>query len=278
MNKKRKIQLTVFLISIICILVSVCILVYPSVHEYQCKTRCFKDFEKKVTDDILKSNIVIVKYEEKKESENITSFSYSVGASGVVFDSEGDTYYALTAYHVVKDFENADYIIIPYGAPSYSDYSKNSESYVSNEMYYGQFEKATVVLADEKYDLAVISFKSEEPLNLLTLNEKNPQYSEKIMVISNPEGERFVYSFGTITSKDYYVFESNDGLLPVNTLKHNAYENYGSSGSAVLNQEMKIVGINIGGGTDFLNRFKYGVMVPCELINEFLENYRSSEK
>ena len=34
---------------------------------------------------------------------------------------------------------------------------------------------------------------------------------------------------------------------------------------------MQIVGINIGGGTDFMNRFKYGVMVPCELISEFLE-------
>ena len=91
------------------------------------------------------------------------------------------------------------------------------------------------------------------------------------MVISNPEGERFFHSYGNICSKDYYIFESNDELPPVSTFKHNAYESYGSSGSVVLNKKMEIVGINIGGGRDFMNRFKYGVMVPCELISEFLE-------
>lgn len=124
---------------------------------------------------------------------------------------------------------------------------------------------------DEAYDLAVISFKSEKKLKVLPICEDNPKYNEAIMVISNPEGERFFHSYGNICSKDYYIFESNDELPPVSTFKHNAYESYGSSGSVVLNKKMEIVGINIGGGRDFMNRFKYGVMVPCELISEFLE-------
>ena len=180
-------------------------------------------------------------------------------------------YYALTAYHVVKDFENSDYIVIPYGAPTYSEYSKDSEVHVFFEEYYGQFEKAQVLYADEEYDLAVIAFKSEKKLHELSISENNPKYNEKIAVIGNPEGERFVCTYGTISSKDYYLFDSNDGLLPVKTFKHSAYVISGSSGSAVLNQEMQIVGINIGGRPDFLQRFKYGAMVPCELIYEFLE-------
>ena len=171
----------------------------------------------------------------------------------------------------MKDFENTDYIIIPYGEPTFSEYCKKSKSHVSSEMYYEQYEKARVVFMDEEYDLAVISFKSEKAINVLPISKNNPKYDEKIMVISNPEGERFVHSYGTILSKDYYVFESDDELLPVKTFKHNAYESYGSSGSVVLNQEMEIVGINIGGGTDFINRFKYGTMVPCELISDFLD-------
>lgn len=268
-KKNKKIQTTVIVISVISVLVSACIFIYPSVYEYYCETRHFDEFEKNITNDVFESNIVIVKYEEKVAG-NITSFSYSAGSSGVIFYSEDDIYYALTAYHVVRDFENADYIVIPYGAPTYSEYSKNSETYVSNEKYYGQFEKAQLVFADEEYDLAVISFKSEKILNVLPIRENNPQYNERILVISNPEGERFMCSYGTISSKDYCVFESNDGLLPVNTFKHNAYIAPGSSGSAVLNQEMEIVGINIGGNTDFMRRFKYGAMVPCELIYEFL--------
>jgi S1-C subfamily serine protease len=271
MDDKKRIQTTKIIISIIGILILVGIWIYPSVYEYRCKTRHYEDFEKKITDNVLESNIVIIKSEKEKVSENDISLSYGAGASGIIFDKEGDTYYALTAYHVVKDFENADYIIIPYGEPSYSEYRKNSELYVPLEMYYEQFAKATVVFGDEEYDLAVISFESKEPLNALSINQHNPQYHDKIMAISNPEGERFIYSFGTINSKDYHVFETNDGLLSVNTFKHNAYVNHGSSGSVALNEEMKIVGINIGGGTDFLNRYRFGVMVPCELILEFLE-------
>lgn len=271
MASNKKVTIQIILVSLICVSVIMYVFIYPSIYENQCKTRYYDVFEKKITDDILNGNITIVKYEEKIESENVTSFSYSVGASGVVFDSDGDIYYALTAYHVVRDFQNADYIVMPYGTPTYLEYSKSSESHISSEMYYGQFEKATIVFSDEEYDLAVISFKSKEPLNVISISDINPSYNEKIVIIGNPEGERFLRSFGVITSKDYYMFKSKDELLPVNTFKHNAYETYGSSGSAVLNEEMKIVGINIGGGTNFMNRFKYGVMVPCELIHEFLE-------
>ncbi len=267
-NKKNIITIGISLISILSI---ICVLIYPSVYEYQSKARHFDDFEKGITNDILESNIVIVKYEEM-EKDNVTTFSYSVGASGVIFDSENDTYYALTAYHVVQDIENADYIVMPYGSPTYSEYCKDSESHIPNELYYEQFEKAQIVCVDEEYDLAVISFKSDQELTTLSICNNNPQYNEKIMVISNPKGERFVCSYGTILSRKYYVFTSDDKLPSTNTFKHSAYISSGSSGSVVLNQQMEIVGINIGGGTDFMNRFRYGAMVPCELVCEFLKN------
>ena len=69
---------------------------------------------------------------------------------------------------------------------------------------------------------------------------------------------------------DYYLFETKDGLPASRTLKHNAYEAPGSSGSVALNEDMEIVGINIGGATDAFGRFKFGVMVPCELVNIFI--------
>lgn len=251
------------------ILLSACF-IFPSLHEHQCKERCYDDFSVKITDKILKSNIVIVK-NEKNEAENIQHNSWNTGASGVIFASEGDEYYALTAYHVVEDFENSDYVIIPYGAPTYFEYRKNTDTYVSLEMYYQQFATAKLVFADEKYDLAVISFYPEQKLNALPICESNPQYNERITVISNPDGERFVQTYGMIRSRDYFLFNSGDELPSVNTLKHNAFVAHGSSGSAVLNEDMEIVGINIGGGEDMGHRFMYGAMVPCELINEFLD-------
>ena len=59
-------------------------------------------------------------------------------------------------------------------------------------------------------------------------------------------------------------------MVATKTMKHNAYIDEGSSGSVVLNHNMDVVGINIGGGTNIYNKFVYGAMVPSELILEFL--------
>lgn len=269
---KKKISIILISISMIFLLVAVIIFIYPSIYDYQCKTRYYSEFESKATDQVLESNIVIVK-NEKRTSGNVESSSYGVGSSGVVFASKGDVYYALTAYHVVADMDNTDYIIMSDGAPTYAEYRENSDTHISLGMYYEQFERATIEFVDEEYDLAVVSFESDKSLNVLELSETNPEYNEKIMVISNPEGERFVKSYGRIKSKDYFVFDSGDELPPTKVYKHSAYENHGSSGSVVLNEDMKIVGINIGGATDSLGRFKYGVMVTCEQVKEFLEKW-----
>ena len=274
-ERKKKLLITICLVAIMSVVMT---FLCPVLMEYRCKTRSFQEFDEIVTDDIMSSNIVIVEHEEIQEVENVVHSTYGAGASGVIFKKDKDTYYALTAYHVVKDYSDAEYFIIPYGAPTYSEYRSQSDVHVPNEEYYGQFENATVLFADEKYDLAVISFKSQEKLNVLSVEKENPQYKEKVAVISNPEGERFLTTYGKIRSKEYYSFESDDGLMPIKTLKHNAYINNGSSGSAVLNQEMNIVGINIGGGTNFLEKFVYGAMVPCEMIEDFLgENNFSAE-
>lgn len=274
-HRKKKLLKTFCLVYALTIIM---IFLYPVLFEYQCRTRNFYDFEDKIIDNIMSSNIVIVEHEEKIESENVVHSTYGTGASGVVFKKDKDTYYALTAYHVVNNYPDAEYFIIPYGAPTYSEYRSQSDVHVANEEYYGQFEKASVVFADEKYDLAVISFKSKELLNVLSIEESNPKYNERIAVVSDPEGERFLTAFGVIRSKDYYTFESDDRFLSVNTFKHNAYINSGSSGSAVLDQDMNIVGINIGGGTNFLHKFVYGAMVPCELIIDFLVENNFSYK
>ena len=83
MDNKNNNKITITIIVVALILVCVCIFIYPSVYEYQCKTRHFDDFTNKITNDILESNIVIVK-QEKTVTENITSISWGVGASGVI--------------------------------------------------------------------------------------------------------------------------------------------------------------------------------------------------
>ena len=269
--RKANIKRIEAIVVILCACLAVVLLGYPSLYDHRCRTRVYDDLQKVITEDILKANIVIVNKKTEKQSEMVTHESYSAGASGVIFKKEENSYYALTAYHVVDDAADAEWIVIPWGAKSYSDYVKDREGHVSFEEYYDQFSRGELIAADKNYDLAVLRFQSEDSLNALELSDKNPKKGSRIAAISNPEGKLFVQTYGVIKSMDYYLFETKDGLPASKTLKHTAYEAPGSSGSVVLNENMEIAGINIGGGTDAFGRFKFGVMVPCELVNIFIE-------
>lgn len=271
-NKKR---LILIILTSYLVFLMLCLFAYPSINQVICKNRYFKEFDETITEDVLNSNIVICVHEQTTDEDGSVYHTWTAGSSGVIIDYKDDTYFALTAYHVVKNnVDSTEFIILPYNSPTYTEFRENSNQHVSLQSYYEQFEKAKVIYAEEKYDLALISFKSSKPLHSLSVSKYNPSYNEKVVSISNPEGERFVKTYGKIKSKKYYTFKSNDDLLPIQTLKHNAYISYGSSGSALLNQQMEIVGINVGAKINIFNGFWSAVMVPSEIIQVFLkENY-----
>lgn len=252
--------------------------IFPEIYEKQCKSRVYEELKKCLTEDVMLGNINIIDVSMHKESDNVEHISYGVGASGGIFYHEGTIYYALTACHVVDDENNTEYIVIPYGEPTYKEYSSQKKKHTSLSEYYSQFSKGTILYYDEEYDLAVISFHSEKDLTVLNISNTVPKFGNHICTIGNPNGEKFNIAFGKVKSRENFVFDSLDGRIPVKTLKHNAYVASGSSGSVVLNNNMEIVGINIGGATDFLGRFKYGVMIPCDFIQKFLNQWKNNNK
>ena len=96
-------------------------------------------------------------------------------------------------------------------------------------------------------------------------------------MISNPEGEKFVSTYGKIKSSKPENFSFNDDQSDNLVVKHSAYEAPGSSGSAVYNESMELVGINIGGGRDVFGRFRYGVMIPTDQINECISGWQEEK-
>lgn len=203
--------------------------------------------------------------------------SYSAGASGVVFDKIDGRYYALTAYHVVADEDT--YLIRTTLDASLSQYknkhSGNGRS--SNDDYYNQLAKAKVEYTCEESDLAIISFESKEELFDVLISEELPAKKDKIDTVGVLEGKVFEITYGVITSGKLFTFHTDDGESDNNVLKHNAYVAPGSSGGAVFNHNMKLVGINIGGGTDLFGRFRYGVMIPCDQIQQCINDWKSRQ-
>lgn len=245
------------------------IVVYPSVYDYQCKSRTYNDMETELA-NVFSSNISVITVTEHDDIKG-----YSVGASGVVFDKVDSRYFALTAYHIVANQDT--YLIFTTNDETLSEYrEKHSKSgHVSLEGYYGQLAEAKVEYTCEESDLAIISFESNEELFKISISENAPVKGEKIAVVGTLEGNYFETTYGTVTSKKPVTFYADDEQCENNVLKHNAYVAPGSSGGAVFNYEMKLVGLNIGGGTDILGRFKYGVMIPCEQIQQCINNWQN---
>ncbi len=270
-NSKLYLKILLIFTLIVATIITSVLFILPSLYENECKTRINEELEEKLKGDLLTSNIRIIQ-KKSKIIGDMEELTFSAGASGVIFEKNAGVYYALTAYHVVSDGDkNTKFLIQPYTAPSFSEYTDTVLE------YYKQFPAAKVEYYSEEYDLAVLSFRSAQKLGTINIAEKNAEKNTEIAVISNPEGKRFVHTFGSILSNDMTCFSGSYGSESSYIIKHTAYIAPGSSGSAVLSfngENVEAVGINIGGGTDFMGRFSYGAMIPCQQIKQFLYEWK----
>lgn len=261
---KSKIQLRAVLILFSAIII---ISFFPSI-KLQYNQTVNRDFIERVESNALSANIKIVQlvYET---GFNSTSTSVSAGASGVIIQKEGNKYFALTANHVIKEREDVDQTdIVVMGYDDMDIEPENLGVGVTN--YYSAFSKGTVEYTSDKYDLALISFVSDEDYNILALAGETPKYGEQIATISNPNGKRNIVTAGEIRSKKNWDYEDESGKFTYSVIKHTAFTSEGSSGSALINEELEIVGINLGGNENIFRQFVSGMAIPIDQVRMFL--------
>ncbi|MCF0141030.1 MAG: trypsin-like peptidase domain-containing protein [Mogibacterium sp.] len=271
MKDKKRRNIVCISIIFVCFFIMAAIYVIPSMYQNTCKARVYEDLQERISSDVCNANIrVVTKITQK--AGNVESFNCGETGCGVIIDYKDGYYYVLTAAHVV-DGKNIEYSIVPYGEPTYNMARKESDEYVPVDEFYDKYQKASVEYIYDETDIAVIKFKSDddEEYPYLQISEKEPKYNDRIVSFGKSDEEGSLINYGRITSKDYKTFEVNDGRNSDKVYYHNAYAIPGYSGSAVLNEKMEIVGINIGGGTDFLGRFRHGAMIPISIIKPVLD-------
>ena len=91
--------------------------------------------------------------------------------------------------------------------------------------------------------------------------------------MSNPFGKRNVVTAGRIGSHKIWHYKDEIGTFDYTIINHSAVTSQGSSGSALLNEDMEIVGINLGGNENFFRQFISGMAIPNEQIQEFLKEW-----
>ncbi len=202
------------------------------------------------------------------------SISYGECGSGVIFQREGDTYYALTAAHVVS-VENAQLIVFTVNTEMKSEEIPGLDYPVLAPETYEAMIPAEIEYISSRDDLAVIRFTAEEELAAVEIADGDPEKDDRIICIGNPQMEWFVKSFGKVTSGMEKFGEAHG--FPSNAMRHSAYIHVGSSGGAALNEDMKLTGIVPGGSfTPDGKIFRYGVLIPASEIRICLDEWRSS--
>jgi len=223
------------------------------------------DFIETVNKDAISANVLILSKTEKSDS-----ISYSAGLSGVIFRKDSENYYVLTALHGIpldSELNDTKLIVLGYDQLTYGEADVN----IDLTAYYSQFPEAILEYYDDAYDLAVVSFVSDKEYTVLSVASRPPEYNQPVAAIGNPHGNsRNTVTTGKITSRKPVPFGDKAGANQHNIVEHSAKTSVGGSGGALLNKDLEIVGIHLGGGENIFHRYINGKAMPCDRILDFL--------
>jgi len=191
--------------------------------------------------------------------------TFTTQSSGVIISYDGRTL-VLTNNHSVSYDSNAYSLskitLIDYVGDEY-------QAYIYNGL--GKLSTAP------EYDLACLYAPSiESKLDALTLAKKNPKINDKVIALSTPSGQPNAISFGKVlTYAKTNVVDTDESVSNVteDIIWHSAKIKQGSSGGALVNYDLELVGINFAGSENANNSFTEGGAIPIEMVLDFLQKY-----
>ncbi len=172
--------------------------------------------------------------------------------SAVIISRDGDTYYALTNAHCVNGINTARHRDI-YAADYRGNLIEGVELYGENSI-------------SVYYDLALIRFtQQKEELSPISLAEESASEGERVFSLGSPHAQANCLTTGSCLG----LYESS--LVDFDVMMHDAPIGSGSSGGALLDDELKLCGVNFSGEEN--KEFGYGGAIPIERVREFLSGF-----
>lgn len=254
------------ILSVIIVIVAFVIVkeIIPIINENESKTRIFNDMQDK-SNNVIRGIVGII---HENEIGGLTSHN-GVG-SGVIFDKKDNTYYIITAKHII-DEKNSKFKIFTKDT-EFSGQIINADANINFEIpddsYYESLLDSKIEYISDTTDLAILSFEYDGELTVLNFENNKLSKNDKIMVIGHPEGNRYQITYGYIKSGLKNV--RNDKVV-----EHNAYMKQGNSGGVALSENMKIAGINIAGSFTLLGHYKVGYMIPYNIVEDNIKNWKN---
>lgn len=173
--------------------------------------------------------------------------TYGLG-SGILVRQDGNLYYALTNYHVTGDA---------------------AELSVSLED--GRVFEGNLIGTDERKDLALVSFISEEPLPIARLGDSDKlRVGDWVLAMGSPLGYKSSVTFGIISALGR--MDSPDGNIN-DFIQTDAAINQGNSGGALVSMQGEIVGINTWISTSTGGNMGLGFSIPINNAKKNIEDF-----
>jgi uncharacterized repeat protein (TIGR02543 family) len=200
-----------------------------------------------------------MKYNVKINSEHYTSPispSATSQGSGAIFYETESHYYILTNHHVAA--KEGLYI--------HSEYSVWD--------CYGNKYSAELLASDVTYDLAVMRIRKylSVELSSVKLELGIPDRYETVVSLGSPKGQLNSVTVGEVSNYKAMENSAVDGsAVEFELIWHTAYANHGSSGGALINTSLDLIGINFAVATNENGEYLYCVSVPSAKIAEFLD-------
>lgn len=272
MKKNRNVILILLFVGIFIFGNMLYLWILPAFHEKKSKELQFLNFSF-LLDDSLRGVVGII-----PESEVDGLSSYNGIGSGVIFDKKDNVYYVVTAKHVIG-VDNSQFKIFTKDT-EFKGQTINASSDVHFEIpgkdYYESLLDAKVEYVSDINDLAILSFQYDGDLTVLEFESEKTKKNDRIMVIGHPEGNRYVVTYGYIKSETETIqLKNEDGeKTKEKVIKHNAYMKKGNSGGVALSKNGKVVGINIGGFFNILGYYDMGYMIPYDIVEDNINNWR----
>ena len=218
----------------------------------------YRELTNKISSTVLKSNVKITQTMKKYKFTG-SSVDKTITGSGVIFYETTNYYYALTNNHVAMPEDG--YIT---GDLTVSDCYSNK--YSASELVYN----------DVNYDLAIVRFVKNSQAKKLEVIKfaENLYKNEEVIALGEPKGLNNVITYGDILDFDDYKSNSETASISnVNfeVASHSAFIDNGSSGGALLDTNLELVGINFASAVKN-DEYVFSYAIPLNKVLEFINN------
>lgn len=192
-------------------------------------------------------------------NKNIVGEWLVAEGSGVIYRSEKSSddsfeYYVLSNNHVVSVEVDDKKVFYLYD-------------------YLGVRYQCELVAKNSSCDLSVLKFETSSQLSTIEFAESLPKINSTVFAVSTPKSQTNAITvgkfIGVISAPKTENIYSN---IQFQVIKHSAQIKEGSSGSMLLDANLKLIGINYAGVVDTdTKEYLNTLAVPLAKVNEFLQ-------